>query len=89
MGYRVQFTHQAEKSFIALPQQIRIRIEKALYTFSKVPFHHQDAKKVRGCPPDKPGYRMRIGDYRVNFRIIQDRLIVCVVAVGKKENYEY
>ena len=89
MRYRIQFTHKAEKSFVTLPQQIRLRIEKALYNFSKDPFHHQDVKKIRGCPPDKPRYRMRIGEYRVTFRIIQERLIVCFVAVGKKENYDY
>lgn len=89
MRYRIQFTQRAEKSFIALPKQIRIRIEKALYIFSKAPFHHQDVKKVRGCPPDKPRYRMRIGEYRVTFRIIEGRLIICVVAAGKKENFEY
>jgi mRNA-degrading endonuclease RelE of RelBE toxin-antitoxin system len=32
---------------------------------------------------------MRIGEYRATFRIIQDRLIVCVLAVGKKENFQY
>lgn len=89
MGYRIQFTHRAEKSFILLPKQIRIRIEKALNNFSKAPFHHQAVKNVRGCPPDKPRYRMRIGEYRVTFRIIEDRLIICVVTVGKKENFEY
>lgn len=89
MGYRVQFTHRAEKTFVTLPQHIRMRIEKALNNFSQVPFYHQDVKKVRGCPPDKPRYRMRIGEYRVTFRIIQNRLIICVVALGKKENFEY
>lgn len=89
MEYRIQFTHRAEKSFIVLPEQIRIRIEKALYNFSKAPFHHQDVKKIRRCPQDKPRYRMRIGEYRVTFRIIEERLIICIVAVGKKENFVY
>lgn len=89
MAYRVLFTHTAEKSFAALPQKARIRIEIALENFAADPFHRQDVKKVKGCPPNTPRYRIRIGEYRATFRIIQDRLIICVVAVGKRENFDY
>lgn len=89
MVYRVVFTHHAEKEFAALPQTIRIRIEIAIENFAADPFRHHDVKKVKGCPADKPRYRMRIGEYRVIFRIFQDHLIVCVVAVGKKKNFDY
>ena len=89
MAYRVIFTHTAEKSFAALPQTTRIRIEIALENFAADPFHRQDVKKVKGCPPDASRYRIRIGEYRATFRIIQDRLIICVVAVGKRKNFEY
>ena len=89
MVYRVKFTHRAEKKFIALPQTARIRIAIALENYAADPFHHQDVKKVQGCPADKPRFRIRIGEYRATFRIIQDQLIICVVAVGKKKNFEY
>nr|WP_320161299.1 type II toxin-antitoxin system RelE/ParE family toxin [uncultured Methanoregula sp.] len=89
MIYRVLFTHHAEKAFTALPQVARIRIEIALENYAADPFHRQDVKKVKGCPPDKPRYRIRIGEYRATFRIIRDKLVICVVAVGKKKNYEY
>lgn len=89
MVYRVVFTHHAEKEFAALPQTIRIRIEIALENFASDPFRHHDVKKVKGCPADKPRYRMRIGEYRAIFRIVQNQLIVCVVSVGKKKNFDY
>lgn len=89
MVYRVVFTHHAEKEFTALPQTIRIRIEIALENFAADPFRHHDGKKVKECPEDKPRYRMRIGEYRAIFRIFQNQLIVCVVSVGKKKNFEY
>ena len=89
MVYRVVFTHHAEKEFAALPQIIRIRIEIALENFASDPFRHHDVKKVKGCPADKPRYRMRIGEYRAIFRIVQNQLIVCVVSVGKKKNFDY
>ncbi len=89
MVYQVKFTHRAEKAFVALPRIARIRIAVALEKYAANPFHRQDVKKVKGCPSDKPRYRIRIGEYRATFRIIQDQLVICVVAVGKKKNYEY
>jgi len=89
MVYHVRFTHSAEKRFVALPQSARVRIGIALERFAADPFHHQDVKKVQGCPSDTPRYRIRTGEYRVTFRIIQDHLVICVVAVGKKKNFTY
>jgi mRNA interferase RelE/StbE len=89
MAYRVTFTRRAEKAIAALPRMSRIRIEIALENYAADPFHRQDIRKVKGCPPDKPRYRIRIGEYRAIFRIIQDQLVICVVGVGKKKNFEY
>lgn len=89
MAYRVRFTHSAERAFASLPQPARIRIEIALENYAADPFYRHDIRKVKGCPPDKPRYRLRIGEYRATFRIIQQHLVVCVVAVGKKKNFEY
>lgn len=89
MAYEVMFTHSAEKALAALPQAARIRIEIALEKYAADPFPRRDVRKVKGCPADRPRYRIRIGEYRATFRIVQDRLVVCVVAVGKKENFEY
>lgn len=87
MVYHVRFTHTAEKRFVALPLNARIRIGIALERFAADPFHHHDVKKVQGCPSDTPRYRIRIGEYRAIFRILQDQLVICVVAVGKKKNF--
>lgn len=89
IAYEVMFTHSAARAFAGLPQAARIRIEIAFEQYAADPFHRRDVRKVKGCPADRPRYRIRIGVYRATFRIIQDRLVVCVVAVGKKENFEY
>ena len=89
MAYQVKFTNRAEKAFVALPRIARIRIAVALEKYAANPFHRQDVKKVRGCPPETPLYRIRTGEYRATFRIIRDQLVICVVSVGKKKNFEY
>jgi len=89
MAYQVKFTHRAENTYAALPRMARIRIAVALEKYAANPFHRHDIRKVKGCPPETPRYRIRIGEYRATFRIIQDQLVICVVAVGKKKNFEY
>ncbi len=89
MVYLVQFTHHAEKAFTALPQAIRIRIAVALEKYAMDPFRRHDVKKIKGCPPEKPRYRMRVGEYRIIFRLIQNRMVICVVSVGKRKNMDY
>jgi Cytotoxic translational repressor of toxin-antitoxin stability system len=89
MAYQVKFTHRAENAFVALDRMARIRIAIALEKYAANPFHRHDVKKVKGCPPETPRYRIRIGEVRATFRIIQDQLVICVVSVGKKKNFEY
>jgi len=85
MAYQVIFTHRAEKTFAALPRTARIRIAIALEKYAANPFHRHDVKKVKGCPPEKPRYRIRIGEFRATFCIIQDQLVICVSR--KKEEF--
>ena len=61
MAYRIKFTYRAEKKFVALPKNARIRIALALEKYTADPFQRHDVKKVKGCPSDKPRYRIRIG----------------------------
>ncbi|MGV8128819.1 MAG: type II toxin-antitoxin system RelE family toxin [Methanolinea sp.] len=89
MVYQIQFTHHAEKAFASLSQRTRIRIAVALEKYAADPFRRHDVKKIKECPPEKPRYRMRIGEYRVIFRILQNRMVICVVSVGKKKNIDY
>lgn len=52
------------------------------------PHRRRDERKVRGSPVDRERYRLRGGDYRATCRNNQSRLVVCMVAVGKKEGFE-
>jgi mRNA interferase RelE/StbE len=87
MPYQVKLTRRAENVFAALPREARIRIAIALERYAANLFHRHDVKKVRGCPPETPRYRIRISEYRATFRIIRDQLVICVVRCPKKEEF--
>ena len=74
-------THAADKQLRALPQEAENHVAKALeqYAISGV----GDVKAL----VNRPGFRLRIGRYRVLFTETRDA--VTVVYVGKRETNTY
>lgn len=89
MGYLVKFSHKAEKRLKKIPQFARVNIETALKSFAEDIYGHHEVVRIKGSPKDSAGYRIRAGEYRASFVIWHDVMIVFVIEVGKKENFEY
>lgn len=79
MTHRVGFTPQAEAEFDALDRQLQTRIFRALQRLAAAPFAAANVKALAGG-----GYRLRVGDYRVLYRIEADILLILVVKVGHR-----
>ena len=78
--YQLLYSANAQKQLKKFEKEIqgriivsleRIRIRPELYV-----------KKLVG----DPGYRLRVGDYRVILDIFQDKLIILVIKVGHRKN---
>jgi mRNA interferase RelE/StbE len=89
MGYIVKFSRHAEKNFKKIPQYARIKIEIALKSFAKDINGHHDVVKIKGSPKEIASYRIRVGEYRASFIIWHDFMLVFVVNLVKKEDFEY
>ncbi len=89
MGYLVKFSQNAEKSLKRIPQFARVKLERALKSFAEDMYAHHDVVRIKGSPKDTVGYRIRAGEYRASFVIWHNVMIVFVINVGKKENFEY
>jgi len=87
--YQVKLSRKAEKNLAAIPQEHRIHIEQKLEEFAASPGARHDVVKVRDSPKVAPRYRMRIGEYRATFFIFHDILLIEIITVGKKKNFEY
>jgi mRNA interferase RelE/StbE len=85
LRYTVFFTRRAKKDLLALPGETRHRIAEGIRAFADDPGTHHDVKKMHTPPKARPLYRLRVGDYRILMYICQDRLIVEVVSVFKRE----
>jgi mRNA interferase RelE/StbE len=80
--YKILFSSDAEKTFVKLDKKIAKRIFIALEQLSSNPFDNSNTKKMKG----KEGnyYRLRTGNYRIIYEIINDELIIFVVRLGPR-----
>ncbi len=74
--YRIEFEKAALKFIQKQSKPQRVRIIQAI---QKLP--EGDIKKLQG---NNDFYRLRVGDYRIIYRIEEDRLLITVVNAGNR-----
>ncbi len=77
--YAIEYMASAAKQVRKLDPAIRRRVLAGIDLLA-------DDPRPPGCKPlqGRPGYRIRIGDYRVIYEVIDDRLLVVVFAAGPR-----
>jgi len=80
MSYEIIFTDTSRKQLKKLEKEIQERIIKALERIRIRPEVH--VKKLVG----DPGYRLRVGEYRIILDIFKDKLIILVIKIGHRKN---
>jgi len=78
--YTVEFTHRAAKAFRALPPEIRHRLAPKIDALTNNP-RPRGVKSLEG--PDGI-LRLRVGDYRILYQVMDDRLVVLLVKIGHR-----
>lgn len=79
--YQVVLTRQAAKQLAALDAVVARRIQGAIELLGQNPYPPK-ALKLTG----RGGYRVRIGDYRLLYDVIDDQLIVRVLRLGHRRD---
>jgi mRNA interferase RelE/StbE len=79
--FQIKFSERARKQFKKLDVQTRNRIALAIKLLAINPFPPK-AKRVVGFDY----WRIRIGDYRVVYEIIDQELVILVVRIGHRKN---
>ncbi len=81
-NYSIEFLRTALKELSKLPKDIQQRIAEKI-----------EELKTNPCPPGvkalKNGngrLRLRVGDYRIIYRIEEDRLVIVIVKVGHRKS---
>lgn len=85
MHYHVSFSDEAESNLKRVQRDIAIRIRDKTKWLEKVNNPIKNLRKVEGIS-DVPMYRYRVGDYRAFLTFEDDKLIIIVIEIGKREN---
>ncbi|KNY04874.1 plasmid stabilization protein [Microbacterium sp. GCS4] len=84
--YRVQFTTAAAKEIRTLDAQIRRRLLGGISQLEREP-GPPGARKLAGFDN---AWRVRIGDYRVLYEVVDDQVLVTVVRVAhRRDVYDF
>jgi mRNA interferase RelE/StbE len=80
--YRVEIARRAVKSLAALPRTEQQRVRAAIDLLA-------DNPRPPGCTKltgEEHTYRVRVGEYRILYDVLDDRLIVQVVRLGHRRD---
>ena len=81
MRYTIEFKPSAARAFEKIPRPEQIRIAHRIDALSVQPYP-QGVEKLKGAA--EPLFRLRVGDYRVIYTVVQKRLLILVVKVGHR-----
>ena len=83
--YRIELRPAAARALKKLDPQARPRVRGAIALLAQDP-RPPASRPLRG----RPGYRVRVGDYRIIYTVADDVLLVVVVTLGhRRDVYEH
>lgn len=80
--YKIEFLKTAEKEFYRLPKQIQERMAKKLEDLKTDPY----PSGVKALKNGQGRLRLRVGDYRIIYRVENDILVILIITVGHRKN---
>jgi len=84
VSYRIVIKKSAAKEIEALPQKDRLRVIERILLLAEDPRPPGSKKLSR-----QEKYRIRQGNYRILYQIVDDELLVIVVKIGhRRDVYE-
>jgi mRNA interferase RelE/StbE len=82
MAYRIEVKPQAEKALARIPNPHRRRTAKAIDGLARTP---RPAGCVKLAGADD-AYRIRVGDYRIVYQIVDRVLIVYIIRIDHRKD---
>ena len=79
--YKIVFSKQVYKSLRRIPRDVIDRMRRRLDQIAEDPFaQYANVTKLQ----NRPGYRLRVGDWRVVYDVQEDKLVILVLKVGSR-----
>ena len=76
----IEYTREARQTLKAMPRNVSRVLESKIEALAADPAGAQNVKKLVG----RPGYRLRVGDWRVIYSLDSGKLVVLVLHIGTR-----
>jgi mRNA interferase RelE/StbE len=80
MVWSVEFSREAVKALMRMSRDQAQRIRRKIDELARDPRNAANVKKLT----EHPGYRLRVGDWRVVYLLFEDRLVIHVVRIAPR-----
>lgn len=81
-NYKIEITASAEKSLKKIPKKDLEKVVEAIQVLAISPFP-SGCRKLKG---EEDVYRVRQGNYRIIYEVIDSKLIVLVLKIGHRKD---
>ncbi len=79
--YNVTFQKQAQRTLLKMPRNYALHIREKIEQIAEDPYaQHNNVTKLQ----NRPGYRLRVGDWRVIYDIQDNELILRVIKIAPR-----
>jgi len=79
--YQVLYSREAQRALLRLPRPLATKVREKLTLIADDPYaQHNNVTKLQ----NRPGYRLRVGDWRVIYEIRDDAFVVLVVKIAPR-----
>jgi mRNA interferase RelE/StbE len=78
--HSIEYTKMALKTLASMPRHQRDLIESKIESLARDTFGAPNVQKLAG----EPGYRLRVGDWRVIYDVDSGRLVIRVLRAGAR-----
>lgn len=78
--YRIEYSKQAVRALRRMPSNMATLIRTKVAEIAQAPHAARNVKKLTA----RPGYRLRVGDWRVLFLLNEQRLLVVVSDIAAR-----
>jgi mRNA interferase RelE/StbE len=79
--HRILFTKSADRTLRTMPRELARRLRERLGQIAQNPYaQHSNVTKLQ----NRPGYRLRVGDWRVIYEIENEELVILVLRIGPR-----
>ncbi len=74
----IEFSRDAVKTLMRMPREQALRISRKVDELARDPHNSANVKKLT----EHPGFRLRVGDWRVVCPLVEERLVVHVIRIA-------